>query len=75
MKTRVQMLLYAALLLLYVLHNDLWWWDDPQRVLGLPIGLTFHIGLCLASALVMGLLSRYAWPSDLDVDDAAEADG
>jgi len=75
MRAKRQTLLYAALLLLFVLHNDLWWWNDPQRVLGLPIGLTFHIGLCLASALVMGLLSRYAWPVGLDGDDAGEADG
>ena len=27
---------YAALPALYLLHNDLWLWDDPNRLLGLP---------------------------------------
>lgn len=66
--------LVAALVLLYVLHNDLWWWDDPSLVLGLPVGLTFHVGLCLAAALVMGLLARRLRPSALEPRDADSAD-
>ena len=59
-------LLYAGLLVLFVLHNDLWLWFDPRLVLGLPVGLTYHIAYCLVVSLVMGLLVRYAWPRRLD---------
>ena len=59
-------LLYAALLLLFILHNDLWLWDEPQFVLGLPAGLTYHIGYCIVVSLVMALLVRHAWPRHLD---------
>ena len=61
-------LLYLALVAAFVLHNDIWWWEDRSLVLGMPIGLTYHIALCLAAALIMALLVRYAWPSELDVD-------
>jgi len=57
--------LYAVLILFFVLHNDFWFRDDPRRVLGLPAGFTYHIVLCLATALLMGLLVRFAWPEDL----------
>jgi hypothetical protein len=51
-------LLYGALLLLYLLHNDVWWWNDSSLWFGLPIGMSWHVLLCLGSALVMALLVR-----------------
>lgn len=60
-------LAYAALLLLYLLHNDLWYWDDPRVVMGLPVGLTYHVGLSVAASLVMLLMVRFAWPHELEV--------
>jgi hypothetical protein len=47
-----------ALLVLYLLHNDLWWWNDPTLVLGMPIGLTYHLLLCLATAAVLARAAR-----------------
>ena len=68
--------LYAALVVLYLLHNDLWLWDDPRLVLGLPVGLAYHVAFCIATAVVLTLLVLYAWPEDLEVmDEAAEAHG
>ena len=58
-------LLFAALGILYLLHTDLWLWDDGRLWLGLPAGLTYHVLYCLATAGLMALLVRYAWPSDL----------
>jgi len=63
--TPVRRLLYGALVLIFVLHNDLWLWDDARLVGGLPVGLTYHIGFCLVVALVMWLIVRFAWPEDL----------
>jgi hypothetical protein len=62
-------LLYAGLLLVFLLHNDLWLWDDSRSVAGLPVGLTYHVAFCLVVALLMGLLVRYAWPRDLESAD------
>jgi hypothetical protein len=66
-------LLYAALAALYLLHNDLWLWNDPRRILGLPVGLAYHLGFCLACSLLMELLVRFAWP--LGLVEEAEREG
>jgi hypothetical protein len=58
----LRMLLYGALAALYVLHNDLWLWNDPRLFLGLPAGLVYHIGFCIAVSAVLGLLVVVAWP-------------
>ncbi len=65
-------LLYAGLFLLFVLHNDLWLWDDPRRVLGLPVGLTYHVGFCLVTAVLLWVLVRRAWPEGLQDADEKE---
>jgi hypothetical protein len=61
--------LYAALVLLYLLHNDLWNWNDPTLVFGLPVGLVYHIGFAVATSIVLSLLVIYAWPDYLEVPD------
>ncbi len=61
--TALRRLAYAALPVLYLLHNDLWFWYDGRRFLGLPIGLTYHVLFSAAVVLTMGLLVRNAWPS------------
>ena len=55
-------LLYAALAALYLLHNDLWLWNDRSRWLGMPVGLVYHLGFCIAVSAVLALLVAYAWP-------------
>ena len=58
--------IYAALFAMFLLHNDLWWWNDAGRVFGLPVGLTYHIGFCLAVSVLMALLVRFSAPGHLD---------
>lgn len=62
----VRWLLYAAWVVVYLLHNDLWNWHDPSLMLGLPVGLLYHIGFCFMAAGLLFLLTRYAWPDYLD---------
>jgi len=45
--------LVALLVLAFVLHNDLWLWRDGRLVLGLPAGLTYHVGFCVAMSVLM----------------------
>lgn len=59
----VRKLAYAALTVLYLLHNDLWFWSDGRRFLGLPVGLTYHILFSIAVVLTMWWLVRSAWPA------------
>jgi hypothetical protein len=65
-------LVYACVAAMFLLHNDLWNWDDPTLVLGLPIGLTYHIAFAVAASGLMILLVKLAWPQHLASDDEEE---
>ena len=66
-------LIYLGLFVLYLLHNDLWLWDDADLVLGLPVGLLYHVAYCLAATGLMALLVNYAWPCELDAEEERSA--
>jgi hypothetical protein len=74
-----QLLTLLALVALYVLHNDLWLWNDPRLVLGLPVGLVYHLGFCAAAAVVLTVLVVRVWPPwtshDGDASDAEPRQG
>ena len=55
-------LLYLLVITLWLFHNDLWLWDDPTLVIGLPVGLFYHILFCFATSLLMFLLVSFAFP-------------
>ena len=65
MSTRI--LLSAAIVALYVLHQDFWFWRTARPlVFGfLPIGLAYHAAYCIAAALLMWALTTFAWPAHL----------
>jgi Protein of unknown function (DUF3311) len=71
----VRRVLYAALIGLLVLHNDFWLWNDSRRILGLPLGLIYHVLYCVAASVLMALLVRFAWPAGLEVDDQDSDEG
>ena len=70
-------LVWALILLLFILHQDNWNWDSANLVFGfLPIGLLYHIGISVAAAVVWMLACQYAWPESLpDGRDANEEAG
>ena len=58
-------LIYIALILLAVLHQDFWLWDDATLVFGfMPIGLAYHTAYCIVAARLWYLATKYAWPED-----------
>ncbi len=58
---------FAAVLGLYLLHQDFWFWDQARLVLGfLPVGLAYHGAYCIAVAGLMWALTTFAWPEHLD---------
>ena len=54
--------------ILYVLHNDWWFWNDPQLVLGLPVGLCYHLLFCLGAAVLLFLFVHFERRSRSDSD-------
>ena len=61
--------LALAVLLLYLLHQDDWLAASTNRFMGLPASLAWHLGLCLAAAVVMTAAVQLAWPAELDDED------
>ena len=61
-------LLLIIVVALYVLHQDFWFWRAARPlVFGfIPIGLFYHACYTFATALVMWLLVKHAWPSHLE---------
>ena len=58
----------ALVIALFLLHQDFWFWRDARPlVFGfLPIGLFYQAMHTLATAVVLWLIVRWHWPSDLE---------
>lgn len=46
----------AVVFVLVLLHQDVWFWGESQRVLGLPVSLTYHVAFCVACSLAFWAL-------------------
>jgi hypothetical protein len=61
----------ALLTALFVLHQDVWLWRDARVVLGLPVGLAYHVAFCVAASVVLALAVRWSWPREVPPDNDA----
>ena len=62
-----RILLVVAVVVLYILHQDVWFWWSSHLVWGfIPIGLFYQGCFSVAAALLMWLLVTFAWPSHLE---------
>jgi len=70
-----KLLLIALVVALYLLHQDFWFWNSPTPlVFGfLPVGLFYHVAYTLAISALMWLLVKFAWPSELEHVETADA--
>ncbi len=61
-------LLLILTLGLIVVHQDFWNWAQAQPLwFGfLPVGLWYHICFAIACAILMGLLVKFCWPTELE---------
>ena len=60
-------LIVAAVILLGLLHQDFWWWGEVEPIiLGMPIGLAYHVVFSLLAGTLWLLATRYAWPHKLE---------
>jgi hypothetical protein len=59
---------WAVVVLLAILHQDVWFWGDQTLVLGfMPVGLFYHAMFSLACGGVWALAVMFAWPGHLEV--------
>ncbi|QEG00122.1 hypothetical protein Mal15_41910 [Stieleria maiorica] len=60
-------LVWGLVVLLVILHHDLWNWDNDRLVLGfLPVTLAYHAGISVAASIVWFMATKFAWPNDLE---------
>ena len=58
---------WGLVLLLVVIHQDVWNWDNDRLVLGfLPVTLAYHACISLGAGIVWFLAINFAWPQGLD---------
>ena len=55
-----------ALLVLAAAFENFWMWSDDRLVLGMPVNLAYHAGLCIAASALLLLVIRRGWPGDDD---------
>lgn len=60
-------LVFSAIFLLAILHQDFWFWDDATLVFGfLPIGLAYHALYSVVAGLIWFAALHYAWPKEVE---------
>jgi len=65
---------WGLVVLLLLLHQDVWFWEDDTLVFGfMPITLLYHAGISLGATVTWFLATKFAWPDVLDEDAAEEA--
>lgn len=66
----MKVVVWLLVLLLAVLHQDVWNWRSTSLVGGvLPAGLAYHMALTAATAVVWYLATRFCWPGDLSPEE------
>ncbi|MEM7391544.1 MAG: DUF3311 domain-containing protein [Verrucomicrobiota bacterium] len=70
-------LIYILVLLMVVLHQDVWNWDKATLVFGfIPVGLAYHAGYSIAAACLWAFAIKVAWPTELEAwADDEETEG
>jgi hypothetical protein len=76
-------LLTALVIGFAALHQDVWNWTDRTLVGGvMPMGLAYHALYSIGASVVMAILVKFAWPSELEnarpepgVETAAREEG
>jgi len=67
---------WGMVLLLIVLHHDVWLWDNTTLVGGfMPVTLLYHACISLGAGFTWFLATRFAWPTDLASEDSTQETG
>ncbi len=65
---------WGLVILLAVLHHDLWNWNNPELVFGfMPVTLAYHGALSIAASIVWLLATKFAWPENLSEPELTAA--
>ena len=60
-------LVIALVIVLLILHNDVWFWSSEELLFGfMPVGLAYHVAFSISAALLWLIASKVAWPTRLE---------
>ncbi len=66
-RTAAFWIVWGVVILLGILHQDLWFWDDTTLVLGfLPVGLFYHAMFSLACGVTWAMAVKFCWPKHVE---------
>ncbi|MEN0110708.1 MAG: DUF3311 domain-containing protein [Planctomycetota bacterium] len=63
----MQKVVWGLVVLLLIVHQDVWFWRDDTLVFGfVPVGLFFHASISVAASVAWFLATRHCWPASLE---------
>ena len=73
-KSTGKWIIIGLVILLIILHHDVWNWDDKEPVFGfMPMALLWQAGISLGAGDTWFLATKIAWPEfELGEDPATE---
>jgi len=76
----VKYVVWGLVVLLMILHQDIWFWNDDHLVFGFfPITLLYHACISIGASITWYLATVYAWPQfdeiELSAPDETSAGG
>lgn len=65
-------IIIGLVILLIVLHQDVWFWDNKTVLFGfMPITLFWHACISIGATVTWFLATRIAWPAELQEDTSS----
>ncbi len=72
-KSKGKWIVFCLVVLLVILHQDVWNWDKKEPVFGfMPVALLWHACISIGASLTWFIATKVAWP-DFDEEIAASA--
>ena len=73
-KSNGPIIVFGLVLLLIIIHQDIWFWESGYLVFGfIPVGLFYHALISIAASCTWFLATKIAWPAELEMDEEGEA--
>jgi hypothetical protein len=62
-----RLIIAGLVILLIVLHQDVWFWESRTLVFGfIPVTLFYHVCISIGASATWYLATKIAWPEELE---------
>jgi len=71
-KSNGKWIIIGLVILLIILHHDVWNWDNKEPVFGfMPVALLWQAGISIGAGATWFLATKIAWPEFDEVEEVA----